>query len=178
MSLLTDASIRKYYDDASRNIENSSSAFWFGILRRSFGHSFEINPCYSPDGSDESVDAAVEKLEGTQEHRIVLLWVECKRQTDTLQDIEEKALEAAVRCLDSQNLASIYAITTMGVRFRMWQVFNHSARLTRLIPWHGTDTKYDESQYVDADSPEAVVFTQAVSEIHAESVDAPALQRR
>lgn len=91
-----------------------------------------------------------------------LLWIECKRPSGDVREVERQALDAAERCIQKDNLMWIWAMTTVGVSFRMWFV---NARFRKLDPMHGTAAVADRSQYIDADSPAASIFPVAIQHI-------------
>lgn len=167
MSLVTDDSLRKYYDDASQNIEHKTTTFWYAVLRRSFGWPFEVNPGSPLDDFLGGVDAVVEQYQESREHQVAMLWVECKDPMGSPREVESRARDAAWQCVQPSRNKTVYAMTTIGVGFRMWKL---EKRDPRLISLHGADTRHDRSQYVDAGSAAASVFTDAVHEIHTTSI--------
>ncbi|KJZ72248.1 hypothetical protein HIM_08390 [Hirsutella minnesotensis 3608] len=88
-----------------------------------------------------------------------LLWVECKRPSGSLREVENQALDAARRCIESDNLLFIYTMTTVGVSFRVWFYERGAASLT---PFHGKATFADRTEYVDANSDNAWVLPQCL----------------
>ena len=89
-----------------------------------------------------------------------LLWIECKRPTGSVQEVETQALDAALRCIAADNLLWIYAITTVGVSFRTWLVENGT---TVLQPLHGTTVQADRRQYIGADTDGAYELTKTIN---------------
>lgn len=80
------------------------------------------------------------------------LTMECKRPSGSLRDVEDQAIDAAKRCIESENLLFIYMTTTVGVSFRIWFYERGAESLT---PFHGKATNADRTQYIDADSDNA-----------------------
>lgn len=113
----------------------------------------------SPDGSLRRVDLVVKRYDENNDTLSALLWVEFKRPNGNVKEVEEQALDAAKRCILKDNLLWIWAMTTVGVSFRMWFI---SRDALRLQPMHRTDVEADKSQYINADSYEAAIFPEAV----------------
>ncbi|KAF5128209.1 hypothetical protein E5D57_009143 [Metarhizium anisopliae] len=82
-----------------------------------------------------------------------LLWVECKRPGGSLREVEKQALDAARRYVHADNLSFTYTMTMVGVSFRM-RFYERGGR--HLAPFHGEATSADRTQYVDADSQNAI----------------------
>ncbi|OIW27897.1 hypothetical protein CONLIGDRAFT_671584 [Coniochaeta ligniaria NRRL 30616] len=152
MSVVPPAGIvRKYYEEAAENIEYRSSAFWQVWLQREFAKTPEELETYavtsesSPNGSLRRVDQVVRRYDRDHHNLASLIWNECKRPSGNPSEAEAQALDAAQRCIRRENLLWIYALTTVGVTFRVWKVVK---RKQQLMPLMGT-------MYINADSEEA-----------------------
>ncbi|KAF5020170.1 hypothetical protein F66182_7810 [Fusarium sp. NRRL 66182] len=161
MSIVQSGLLRKHYDDAVHGIEYQSAAFWTVVLNRAFYELdvYSVTPESSPDGTLRRVDLVVKKYDPANNSLSALLWIECKRPGGSVQEVEDQALDAAKRCIQRDGLLWIWAMTTIGVSFRMWYI---GAGGLKLVPMHGLAVEADKSQYVDADSPGASVFLQAI----------------
>lgn len=164
MSIVRKGLLRKHYEEAVEDIEYKSSAFWQAVLHRAFYEPdiYSVTAESSPDGSLRRVDMVVKRYDANNHTLSALLWVECKRQSGNVQEVEEQALDAARRCIQKDNLMWIWAMTTVGVSFRMWFV---DASVLELEPIHGSAAYADRRQYIDADSPAASVFPDAIQRI-------------
>jgi hypothetical protein len=129
--------LRKYFEEAVQDIEYKSSAFWQVYLQRAFHglDTYSVTAELSPDGSRRRVDMAVKRYDDAHHTFTVVLWVECKRPSGSIREIETQALDAALRCIATDNLLFIYAVITVGVSFRIWYVERGSKSLQ---PFHGT----------------------------------------
>ncbi|KAH7231705.1 uncharacterized protein BKA55DRAFT_524309 [Fusarium redolens] len=164
MTILQSGLLRKHYEEAVDDIEYKSSAFWMAVLQRAFYEPdiYSVTPESSPDGSLRRVDMVVKRYDQDNHTLSALLWVECKRPSGSVQEVEDQALDAARRCIQRDGLMWIWAMTTVGVSFRMWFV---DARGGQLVPMHGTAAQADRRQYIDANSPAASVFPDAIQSI-------------
>ncbi|KLP17922.1 Uncharacterized protein LW94_5686 [Fusarium fujikuroi] len=162
MTILESGLLRKHYEEAVEDIEYKSSAFWMAVLQRAFYEldQYSVTPESSPDGSLRRVDMVVKRYDQDNHTLSALLWVECKRPSGSVQEVEEQALDAARRCIQRDGLMWIWAMTTVGVSFRMWFVDAHGGQL---VPMHGTAAQADKRQYLDANSSSAAsVFPDAI----------------
>ncbi|KAG5766484.1 hypothetical protein H9Q69_011498 [Fusarium xylarioides] len=164
MSIVRTNFLRKFYEEAIDDIEYKSSAFWQNILQEAFHERgiYSVTAESSPDESRRRVDVVVKRYDENNHTLSALLWVECKRPSGSVQEVEDQALDAARRCIRSDNLMWIWAMTTIGVSFRMWFV---DAGGYQLEPMHGTAVRADKGQYIDADSPASSVFPDAIQRI-------------
>ncbi|KAM0554151.1 hypothetical protein ACHAPJ_006950 [Fusarium lateritium] len=164
MTIVRTGLLRKHYEEAIEDIEYKSSAFWQAVLQRAFYEPdiYSVTAESSPDESLRRVDMVVKRYDENNHTLSALLWVECKRPSGSVQEVEDQALDAARRCIQKDNLMWIWAMTTVGVSFRMWFV---DARVRQLVPMHGTATQADKRQYIDADSPASSVFPDAIQHI-------------
>ncbi|CAG7565725.1 unnamed protein product [Fusarium equiseti] len=164
MTIVRTGLLRKHYEEAIDDIEYKSSAFWQAVLQRAFYEPdiYSVTAESSPDESLRRVDMVVKRYDENNHTLSALLWVECKRPSGSVQEVEDQALDAARRCIQRDNLMWIWAMTTVGVSFRMWFV---DARVFQLEPMHGTAVQADRRQYIDADSPAASVFPDAIQRI-------------
>ncbi|KPM34084.1 hypothetical protein AK830_g12490 [Neonectria ditissima] len=149
--------LRKLYNDAAENIEYKSASFWHGWLQRAFNDQdvYHISPEFSPDGSLRRVDAVVQRYDDAHDTLSAMLWVEFKRPSGSVSQVEGQALDAAIRCITKDNLQFVYVMTTVGVSFRAWTV---TKRGRVLQPFHGGPADATRAQYVDADSNDARVL--------------------
>jgi hypothetical protein len=154
--------LRKHYEEAEQNIEYTSSAFWQAYLQRAFHEvdTYSVTAESSPDGSRRRVDMVVKKYDPDHHTFTALLWVEFKRPTGSVLEVETQALDAALRCIAADNLLWIYAITTVGVSFRTWLVERDT---TALQPMHGTAVRADRQQYINADTDGAYELTKTIN---------------
>ncbi len=131
MSIVQTGLLRKHYEEALEDVEYKSSAFWQAVLLRNFWESdlYSVTAECSPDGSLRRVDMVVKRYDADHHTLSALLWVECKRPSGGVQEVEDQALDAAGRCIDKDNLMWIWAMTTTGTSFRLWFI---DARLRRL----------------------------------------------
>ncbi len=165
MSIVPDTGIvRAYYQIACEaNIEHKPSAFWQVWLQRviaSEPYLYSIACDSSPDESLRRVDGVVKRYDPSH-HRTLsaMLWVECESPRGSARDAENQALDAAIRCIQADNLLWIYAMTTVGVTFRAWFM---EKRGNKLFPLHGTEVTGDRSQYIDADSEDASILRDCI----------------
>lgn len=71
-----------------------------------------------------------------------------------LREVEDQALDATKRCIESDTLL-FYTMTTAGVSFRVWFYERGAVSLT---PFQGKATFADRTQYIDAGSENAWVL--------------------
>lgn len=153
--------VRMHYVDATEDIEYKSSAFWQVWLQRSFFEVdiYSVTGESSPDGSLRRVDIVVKRYDPAHDTLSAMLWVECKRPSGSVLEVEHQALDAALRYIATDGLLWIYAMTTVGVSFRSWFVERDREEL---VPLHGTPVLADRAQYIDADSEDACVLQRTV----------------
>lgn len=164
MSIVRPGLLRKHYELAAQGPEYPAAAFWQVVLQRAFNEPevYSVTSESSPDGTLRRVDMVVMRYDANHDTLSALLWIECKRPSGDVREVERQALDAAERCIQKDNLMWIWAMTTVGVSFRMWFV---NARFRKLDPMHGTAAVADRSQYIDADSPAASIFPVAIQHI-------------
>ncbi|KAK5629114.1 hypothetical protein RRF57_004829 [Xylaria bambusicola] len=136
--------LRKLYQDAVDSIEYKSSAFWQIWLQRAFWEDNFIVVCeFPPDNSLRRVDIVVREY--NQDHNTLtsIVYTESKKPNGSRREVEEQAADAARLAIEHDNLAGVYAMTTVGTRFRIWYM---SAEAQVLEPLDETD------EYIDADS--------------------------
>ncbi|KAG7428851.1 hypothetical protein Forpi1262_v009371 [Fusarium oxysporum f. sp. raphani] len=156
--------LRKLYIDAAQDIEYQSSTFWQIWLQRAFHEDEYMVSCeIPPDESRRRVDAVVKRYDDRHDTLSAVLWVEFKRPSGNVRQVEFQALDAAKRCIRANNLESVYVMTTVGVSFRVWTVYESD--LQSLVPFHGGPADATRSQYVDADSYEAEALTRFVDTV-------------
>ena len=160
--------LRKHFEEAELNIEYKLSAFWQAYFQRAFPETdtYSVTAESSPDGSRRRVDMVVKKYDRDHHTFAALLWIECKRPTGSVQEVETQALDAALRCIAADSLLWIYAITTIGVSFRTWLVDRDT---TALQPLHGTAVLADRRQYVGADTDGAYELTKTINLVKAQT---------
>lgn len=156
--------LRKHYREAAQDIEYKSSRFWQAWLQRAFHEvdMYSVSCEMSPDDSLRRVDAVVERYDADHDTLSAMLWVECKRPSGSVRQVESQALDAAVRCVTRDNLQYVYVMTTVGVSFRAWVVYENERELQ---PFHGDLAVATRSQYINADSSEAGVLMTFVDRV-------------
>ncbi|KAL8337117.1 hypothetical protein RB601_008568 [Gaeumannomyces tritici] len=167
MSIVKTGILRYLYDDARTDIEYKSSEFWQHYLKQEFSdiQTYTVTCEVSPDESRRRVDIVVKRYDQNHHTMTALLWVECKRPGGSISEVEKQALDAAKRYLEASNSLFIYAMTTVGVSFRLWLYDKGEVALGAL---HGAPRSGDSSQYVDADSEHASILPRCVGLIKAE----------
>lgn len=166
-----DGIIRKLYDEARLNdIEYIASAFWQSIFQSAFNTQDDfISVCeYSPDGERSRVDQAVLRYDANQRTLAITTVHEAKREGSNVKAGEDQALNAAKRVIDKHGLQKVYAVTTWGVKFRMWVVDRKQLVLLPLDNMR--DVRNDRTQYIDADSYAARCFNSNVKSMKQESL--------
>lgn len=171
MSIVTSKFLRKHYYEALEDLEGMSFAFWQVILQQAFypPGAYAVITESPLDKSLCQVDLVVKRYDENHDTLSALLWVEFKRHTGDEKEVEKQALDAAKRCIQKDNLLWIWAMTTVGVSFRMWFI---SRKNLKLEPMHGTAINSERSQYINADSDDAIVFSEAVRRIKEGSLSA------
>ncbi|EXL93509.1 hypothetical protein NOF04DRAFT_13803 [Fusarium oxysporum II5] len=158
--------LRKLYRDAAQDIEYQSSTFWQVWLQRAFHEDEYMISCeMPPDESRRRVDAVVKRYDDRHDTLSAVLWIEFKRPSGSVRQVEFQALDAAKRCIRTSNLESVYVMTTVGVSFRCWTVYGSD--LLSLVPFNGGPADATRSQYIDADSYEAETLTRFVETVKA-----------
>ncbi|RYO92539.1 hypothetical protein DL764_008122 [Monosporascus ibericus] len=155
--------LRKLYEDAGADIEYKSSAFWQVFLQRAFYEDFYIVVCeFPPDSSRRRVDIVVRRYDQNQHTLSSFMFHECKRPGGSLKAVEEQALDAAKLAIERDNLTGVYALTTVGTRFRSWFV---NVDDLKLAPLHGLETFADRQQYIDVDDPNAIELSRTIGTV-------------
>jgi hypothetical protein len=156
--------LRKCYEEAAIDIEYKSSRFWQAWLQRAFNDPdiYNLSCEISPDGSLRRVDMVVERYDAHHHTLSAVLWVEAKRPTGSVRQVEGQALDAAMRCIKRDGLEFVYVMTTVGLSFRAWKVYDE---VPALQPEHGTPVEADRMQYINADSDEARVLSHFVTQV-------------
>ncbi|KAG5771364.1 hypothetical protein H9Q72_002053 [Fusarium xylarioides] len=158
--------LRKLYRDAAQDIEYQSSTFWQVWLQRAFHEDEYMVSCeMPPDDSRRRVDAVVKRYDDRHDTLSAVLWIEFKRPSGNVRQVEFQALDAAKRCISTNKLESVYVITTVGVSFHVWTVYE--SNLLSLMPFNGGPADATRSQYIDADSYEAEALTRFVETVKA-----------
>lgn len=154
--------VRKHYVEAHEDIEYKSSAFWQAWLQRAFFEldSYSVTGELLPGESLGRVDIIVKRYDSSNNSVPALLWVRCRRPSCSIAEAERQVLDAAMRCIATDNLRWIYGITTVGVSFRSWFV---EREINKLVPIHGTAVSADRTQYIDADSEDAWVLARTIA---------------
>ncbi|KAI5464342.1 hypothetical protein BGZ63DRAFT_421391 [Mariannaea sp. PMI_226] len=169
MSIVTSRYLLKHYNEALDDLGGMSSTFWQVLLQQAF-HMPGVCSVIAKSCPVKSVrrgDLVVKRYDENNDTLSTLLWVELSCHSRNVEEVEQRALDAAKRCIRKNNLTWIWAMTTVGVSFRIWFV---SRKKLQLEPMHGSATKADKSQYIDADSDEAIVFSKAVQRIKEEMI--------
>ena len=154
--------LRKHYEEAVEDVEYKSSAFWQAWMQRAFFETdiYSVTSESSPDGSLRRVDLVVKRYDSFHHTLSALLWVEMKRPTGNIGQVERQALDAALRCLKKDGLIWIYVMTTIGVSFRAWFVERDRPELQ---PLNGNAAIADWGQYIDIDTDNAIVLNNVVN---------------
>lgn len=160
---LADCVLSKLYRDTEHNIEHKSSAFWQVYLQRaSYNNSnFIVITESPPDDSLRRVDIFVKRYDEGHDTLNALILIECKRPRGSAKDVEYQVAEAARRCMETHNLSSMYAITTIGVRFRVWKITDDLV----LRPFFGRDTLASKKEYIYTESEEGYFLVWVVEHI-------------
>lgn len=66
-----------------------------------------------------------------------MLWVECKQPSGSIPEVEAQALDVAKACIKADDISFMYAMTTVGLSFRVWF---YQKGGSALIPCHGEPT--------------------------------------
>lgn len=156
--------LRKLYREAAQDIEYKSASFWHAWLQRNFNEQdvYHVTPEYSPDGTLRRVDACVLRYDDAHDTLSAILWVEFKRPSGSVGQVESQALDAAVRCISRENLQYVYVMTTVGVSFRAWTVTEEDQVLE---PFHGDLADGTRLQYINADSNDAQILETFVFQV-------------
>ncbi|KAF6822899.1 hypothetical protein CPLU01_11720 [Colletotrichum plurivorum] len=156
--------LRKLYREAAHDIEYKSASFWHASLQRRFNEKdvYHITPDYSPDGTLRRVDACVLRYDEAHDTLSAMLWLEFKRPSGSVGQVESQALDAALRCITRDNLQYVYVMTTVGVSFRAWIV---AADDRVLEPFHGGLPDGTRLQYINADSNDTQILQNFVFRI-------------
>ncbi len=165
MSILQTGLLRKHYEEALEGIEHKPSAFWQVVLQRAFWGKRRIlgddrvlarqNPSacgYGGETVRPKPTTAYLLCSGSNASARVAACTRSRVRRSTQPSV----------ILKKDNLMWIWAMTTLGTSFRMWFI---NARIRKLQPVHGNDVTGDRTQYIDADSPAASVFPDAVQSI-------------
>lgn len=123
------------------DIEYKSSAFWQLLLQHEFplSYNYAVLCEQAPDRQDsrKRVDISVVRYDAEHHTFSPSFLLEGKRTgqgKSEIRPLEKQALARAKEAIATQNLMSIYVITTWGVRFRAWIVI---AKDLALEPMHG-----------------------------------------
>ncbi|KAM5367181.1 hypothetical protein ACJZ2D_010171 [Fusarium nematophilum] len=160
--------LRKLYKEAAQDVKYKSASFWHAWLQRAFNDKdvYHITPGFSPDGSLKTVDEVVQRYDDDHDTLSAMLWVEFKRPSGSVRQVEEQALDAAMRCITQDNLGYVYVMTTVRVSFRAWRVDAQDTAGHRVLkPFHGGLADATRSQYINADSNDAQVLERFVETV-------------
>ncbi|KAI0096344.1 hypothetical protein GGR51DRAFT_567292 [Nemania sp. FL0031] len=98
-----------------------------GVLRKlyqdapaSWGNKFIVVYEFPPNNPLTWVDIVVREY--SQDHNILtsIVFTERKKLKDSRREVEEQADDAARLAIEQNNLAGVYAMTTVGTGFRIW----------------------------------------------------------
>jgi hypothetical protein len=158
--------IRKFYEEALEyEIEFTSSAFWQIWLQRAF---YELDiygfVCeYSADQSRKRTDTAMRRYDPDHHTLSSMKWHEAKRPGVGSREVERQAQDVCQRCIINENLLFIYAMTTIGLSFRLWRVDKNDMQL-RPFTIEGFDVP---DRYIQADSDDAWIMNTFVEHVKA-----------
>ncbi|KAF7557982.1 hypothetical protein G7Z17_g220 [Cylindrodendrum hubeiense] len=173
MSIVRPGLLRKLYDDAQEEAIKGTNdthtkcwAFWQILVAEAIGelNTYSVTSVPSFEASIQDTGITVERYDEDLHTLTTLLCVRCQPPDTSIEEIEQTVLDAARSHIQKDNLEWIWAMTTIGVSFRMWFIDKDALKL---VPMHGMATEGDEPQYVDANSPEASIFYDAVRSIKA-----------
>ncbi|KAJ9129989.1 hypothetical protein NKR23_g12392 [Pleurostoma richardsiae] len=169
MSLVPEKGVlRKLYNDANAagaRHEFPSSSFWQVILQRTFWEDHFIVICEQPpDNSLRRVDIVVRFYNEDDDTLLSIIFHEAKGPNGNAKEVEEQAYGAATLAIARDRLTGVYAITTIGTRFRAWYLGPGDQALKAL---YGLDEGQTRRRYVDIGSEEGHEFHKAVDLIKA-----------
>ena len=157
--------LRKHFEEAVKDIEYKSSAFWQAYFQRAFNEvdKYSVTCESSPDESRRRVDMVVQKYDSDNHTFTAMIWVECKRPSGSIREVELQALDAAQRYMRASPMERIFVTTTVGVKFRNWVLT--SGNPDQLDPLHGTLVFADRHQYIHADTDAAFELTKMINKV-------------
>ncbi|KJR82111.1 uncharacterized protein SPSK_03547 [Sporothrix schenckii 1099-18] len=138
--------LSKLYDEAYGNEEYKASAFWQVFLQANFHEDLYFVVCESAPASNSRrrVDTIIRRYDPDHHTLNSLLFIDSKHSHGSRLEADEQVLGAARLAFESDLLASIYVMTTIGDG----------------IPRRGS---YNADNYVDAKSHLAVDLWTAIS---------------
>ncbi|KAI0902716.1 hypothetical protein F4823DRAFT_638688 [Ustulina deusta] len=149
-----DGVVRKLYEDATKNIEYQSSAFWQVWLQRAFCEEHFIVVCeFPPDSSLRRVDIVVREYNQDQHTITSVVYTESKKPKGSRKDVKDQATDAARLAIEHDSLHGVYAMTTIGTTFQVWYMTAEDKVLEPL----GID------KYIDADSEQALTIWETIN---------------
>ncbi|KAL1864062.1 hypothetical protein VTK73DRAFT_6191 [Phialemonium thermophilum] len=146
--------LRKLYNDAraaGATNEYTSSAFWQVLLQKVFYEDQYIVVCeFPPNESLRRVDIVVRKFDEDNNTLSSIIFHEVKGRDGNAKMVETQALGAAKLAMERYMLSTVYTVTTIGTRFRVWFVSANEGILQPLTP---PDVEVgSRKQYVEVDS--------------------------
>ncbi|KAK7425946.1 hypothetical protein QQZ08_007528 [Neonectria magnoliae] len=171
MSLVESGLLRRLYSDARSDVpEDSQTApwvFWQTVLQQSLYQpdAFAVTIGRSREGSLPHTEMAVRRYDEASDTLSGVLCVRCKHPSLSVRDVEQQALDAAQTCMQRDGLQWIWAMTTVGVSFRMWYIDEGGVQVVPVSVPAPVAKDGESGQYIDADSSDASVFSDAVQRI-------------
>ncbi len=146
--------LRKLWADAQSRPEWASTKFWEYIFSHNAfdGHQWAVSSQQPPtydEGDLRRVDLVVEKIDENA-NSAALLFMEAKRANATLDQVQEVEYQAFTACcanLYATNKASIWAMTCVGTRARLWAYQYGDDYLTEFFPL--SDGLSKKSEYIE-----------------------------
>ncbi|KAJ0361001.1 hypothetical protein COL26b_013896 [Colletotrichum chrysophilum] len=94
------------------------------------------------------------------------MWIEFKRKSGSVAQVEDQALDAAKRVFQQEALERVFIMTTIGVAFRTWEVVWDELGV-QLVPLDGRSAAGTnlKAQYIDAFHPDATTLFSQVQQM-------------
>lgn len=124
------------HDNAQGTKQADSTSFWQNFLMIYFPGAEQFLYYWGthPDESLRKADGVIKKYSTSQHTALLIIYIESKRDDVNMKVVEQQAVIAMSLAIEQHRLSGIYALTTIGSKFRFWFM---RARDTTLIPLHG-----------------------------------------
>ncbi|KIH89756.1 hypothetical protein SPBR_07723 [Sporothrix brasiliensis 5110] len=168
MTIVINPVLEMLYKKACGASESKARGFWNIALQHAFWERdlYMVQHEVNPDDSLRRSDMAVTRVSNTMNDEVALLWVECKSDIGNARQVELQVYDVCnlnVPMDDDIANREVWAMTTIGLSFRLWKFDCETRSLT---PIHGQPgVTATRSEYIDAKHPDAVVFFHVVQEI-------------
>ncbi|KAI1159002.1 hypothetical protein F5B18DRAFT_638783 [Nemania serpens] len=142
MSIITDGRLQRLWNDAQQHPEWATTRLWEYIFNRvvftesNWVVSSQQPPTHQP-GELRRVDLVVEEIDTQAQTIGTLLFVEAKRANASPRDIEEveyQAFTAACAYYVETGVESLWTMTCVGSRARLWIFHEKSTYLIPFVP--------------------------------------------